>query len=352
MAKKKKVRRNTGLPPGSIIFTGEKKLDRSQINLIQFNKEVLTEISRDKVEGVLSNGGDTVLWLDIRGIHDSQLIESVGKQFNMHPLIMEDIADIQQRPKYEEHNNGIFISLKALEFNEDLIELEAEQISIFFGMNFLISFQEKESDSFKEVRHRLLSSSGRIRQRGSDYLAYALVDNIVDRYYLMFDHLEATMEEAEEQILFQPNEENKKLIYQLKSHTVLIRRYIYPLREAVSRFIKSENPIIDAQSRIYIQDLYDHTIQIIDSIDSLREGVRGIYDLYISELSTRTNAVMKLLTIISTIFIPMTFLAGVYGMNFKHLPELNWQYSYLVFWLVNVILVIILLYFFRKKNWL
>lgn len=351
-ARLSKRARKTGLPPGTLVFTGRKKVEETHVTLIQFNAEgqIFEQHTREKIP--TPEEGLPVSWYDIRGLHNVDLIQAVGDQFNIHPLVLEDVLNTQQRPKFEEHEGGIFLTVQSLSFDRKNLEVKTEQVAIFAGANFVISFQEDEDDLFPAIRERIHSGRGKIKKRGPDYLAYALIDNIVDHYYLLLDQLEEVLAELEEEIISMPGKESKQKIHGLKLQSIQLRKMASPLREAIGRFSRSDSPLIAETTGIFLRDLYDHTVQVIDTIDTYRDVISGLYDLYLSEISFKMNNVIQLLTIISTIFIPLTFLAGIYGMNFDHMPELHWKYGYLALWGIMLLITAGLVYVFRRKNWL
>jgi magnesium transporter len=351
--KNKKKNRKPGLSPGAVVFTGNQKVKDVTIHYTQYNKNDLqsTEFTNKSVPEFIRSSDDKVDWYDIRGLHDTEFIQQIGNTFNIHPLILEDIADIHQRPKFDEYESGIFIIIKALTFDQEARKVSTEQVSIFFLKGLVISFQEAVTDLFEGVRNRINTGSGRVRQRGSDYLSYALIDNIVDHYYVVLDGFEESIESLEDQLLNDLNDNIKQKIHSLKKELLIVRKSIFPLREAISRFAKCEDDQIDDRTKVFVRDVYDHTIQIMDTIDSYRDMLNGLEDLYLSELSYKMNQVMKILTLIATIFIPLTFLVGVYGMNFEYIPELHWRYSYFTLWGIMIILFVGLMYFFKRKKW-
>jgi magnesium transporter len=349
MAKRKRLK--TGLPPGTLVFTGKQHVEKPNVILLQYNPGEAQEQERkdamiQPLEGPFTN------WYDIRGVHNADLIRQFGDAYSIHPLALEDILDTQQRPKLEEYDNGIFLTAQALVVEEQIGKIETEQIAIFFGNHFILSFQEKEDDNFASVRNRLLVPHAKIRRRGADYLAYALLDSVVDYYYPILDHVEEQIDALEVTILSEPGQDTKSSIHQLKRHLLTLRKAIVPLREAVAKFSRIDSPQVKDDTLVFVRDLHDHVVQIMDSIETYRDLVNGLYDLYLSEISYRTNNVMKILTIISTIFIPLTFLAGVYGMNFKNMPELGWKYGYFFLWGFMLLIFIASLFFFRKKKWI
>ncbi len=351
--KKKSRRKKTGLPPGSVVFVGNQKVDKVFIHHLQYEDEILNEQTFDNHAQITfhESAEEEVDWYDIRGLHDTDLIESIGKTFKIHPLILEDVVNTHQRPKYEEYENGIFILFRALSFDKDQLEIKTEQVSLFFAKGLLISFQEAETDLFAAVRKRIETGRGRVRQRGTDYLAYALLDNVVDHYYGIFDEIEEVIETLENNLLTNADNSIKEQIHHLKKELLTIRKSIAPLREAVGQFSKSDNPIIEDRSAIFVRDLYDHTVQIMDRVETYRDMLNSLQDLYLSEISFKMNQVMQVLTVVTTVFVPLSFLAGLYGMNFENIPELHYKNGYYV--LLSVMFVIFLgsLFFFKKKKW-
>lgn len=346
----KQVRR-PGLAPGTLVFIGEKKIEASNVLLIQYNEEQLLEQAKnDSIPE--AQAGNFLNWFDLKGLHNVELISEFGKKYNVHPLALEDVLDTQQRPKFEDYEDAIFITLRAITFDKESHEIVLEHIGIYAGADFIISFQERLDDTFAPVRDRLRASSGRIRKRGTDYLAYALVDSIVDNYFVVLDHLQEAIENLEDEILLNPDSQVKGKIHQLRLQILQVRKSVLPLREAVGWFNKSDCPVVQESTDVFTRDLYDHILQVMDMVDTYRDILNGLYDLYLSEISFRTNSVMQLLTIISTIFIPLTFLVGIYGMNFQYMPELEWRYGYFFVWGLMIIVAIIMLLIFRQKKWL
>ncbi len=349
--RRRKRPRKHGLPPGTLVFTGDRHADAAEVALVQYSDEVATHNAAQNAVPVAKEG-PFITWFDLRGLHNVPVIEQLGQQYNVHPLVLEDLLDTQQRPKFEDYDNGIFIIAQALTFDEETRSIQTEQIGIFAGEGFVLSFQEKPDDTFASVRDRILNGGGRIRKRGADYLVYALLDTIVDHYYIVLDKLEEVIDAQEHEVLTNPGEMSKGNIHQLKLQVLSLRKSVHPLREALNSFSRSESTFVQESTRVYIRDIYDHTIQIIDSIESWRDILNGLFDLYLSQLSFRMNNVIQVLTIISTIFIPLTFLAGVYGMNFDNMPELHWKYGYFMVWGVMVFVALGLLYLFRRRKWL
>lgn len=341
-----------GLPPGSLIFTGEKKTEDTFLKLIQYNESIYNAERFSNAMPEITLDPAYVTWLDVRGLHDVAIIEMVGRFFKIHPLALEDVLDTSQRPKFDEYDNGIFLIVRSLAFDEQALEIETEQVGIFVGDHFAVSFQERAEDLFASIELRLASSSGKIRRRGSDYLAYALIDSMVDNYLVTLEKIEKEVDKLEEVIMENPESRTKGRIHDLRLATLALRKAVYPLREAINRFTDSDHAVKNEETDIFLRDLYDHTIQVMDMIETYRDMINGLYDLYSSEISFKMNNIMQVLTIISTIFIPLSFLAGVYGMNFQHMPELGWPYGYFVLWGIMLSVAGGLLLFFRRKKWL
>lgn len=349
----KKQLRKAGTSPGTLIHIGEQKVDETRITLINYNEEHLQESMLDGIEEAFPlKDLPTVTWINIDGLHQLDIIEKIGQHFNIHPLVLEDIVNTGQRPKTEEFEDLIFVVLKMLHYDENSEKITAEQFSLVLGSNFLITFQEIQGDVFKTVRERIRKPKTRIRKAGCDYLAYALIDAIVDHYFLILEKLGENIETLEEDLLENPSPETLQTLHEMKREMIYLRKQIWPIREIINSLVKSESSLIQEQLHVYFRDVYDHTIQIIDTIESYRDILSGMLDIYLSTLSNKMNEVMKVLTIIATIFIPITFIAGVYGMNFKFMPELEWRWGYFMVWGIVIVVVGIMLGFFKKKQWL
>ncbi len=347
-------KRKIGSVPGAIQYTGDQSVERVETHFLQYDKKSLHDVVLDSHEGIhlVPEKSNKVDWYDVRGMQDTALIELMGKTFSIHPLALESAVDIHQRPKFEEYTQGNFLILKALSFDAQTKKIHKEHIGMYFTSSFLITFQETSSDVFESVRRRINTAKGRIRERKADYLAYALVDVVVDNYFLVMDQVEEVIEALEDNITSTQEMTNKSEIHALKKELLVIRKSIAPLREAIGRFYKSDSSVIAAENSVFLRDLYEHTIQIMDSVESYRDMLNGLQDLLMTEVSFKMNKVMQLLTLISVIFIPLTFLAGIYGMNFEYIPELQYRYGYFVLLGVMFVLFIILLYLFKRKRWL
>ena len=339
-----------GLPPGTLMHIGEEKEHIPKISIIDYNEKKCEEKIAQTVEECFPfRQKKSVTWINIDGIHDSKIIHDIGEHFGFHYLLLEDIMNNEQRHKIETFEDHIFIILKMLNYEKK--EVVTEQISIIIGKNFVISFQESEGDIFDPIRKRIRENKGKLRKRGPDYLAYSLIDAIVDHYFAVLEKLEEQIEDVEETI-HRPNAETIKIMHQLKRQTISLQRSIWPLREVVSGMMRSESVILKKTTAIYLRDVYDHTIQIMDTIETFRDILSGMMEVYLFSLSNKTNEIMKVLTIIGTIFIPLTFITGVYGMNFDFMPALSWEYGYYAVMIGMLSIVIFLLLYFRKRRWI
>ena len=349
-----KRRKKAGLGPGSVVFTGNRKVENVLIHHLQYDSNSLFEqiIDSQSKSSLKKSEIEKVDWYDIRGMHDTELIVFLGKTFDIHPLIQESIVDINQRPKFEEYAKGIFIILRSLKFDSTEMKIKKEHVAIYFNDGFIASFQETESDLFESVRKRIHSDKSRILERRADYLAYALIDETVDNYYLVLEEIENQIERLEEKMLIELNDLSKNDIHRLKRELLVLRKSISPLREAIANFSKTDSDFVQESSFVFIRNLYENTIQIMDMVDSYRDVLNGLQDLFITEVSFKMNKVMQLLTIISVIFIPLTFLAGIYGMNFENIPELKYKYSYFILWGIMITILVCMIYYFRRKKWL
>lgn len=349
----KKTHTKAGLPPGTLIHIGEKKTEYIRIRVMDYNENNLEEREVEKIDDCFPyKDNENISWINIDGLHDVDIIKKAGEYFNLHPLVMEDIVHTDQRPKIEGYDDYIFIILKMLSFDDKTGSVDYEQFSLVLGENYLLSFQEKFGDVFDLVRERLRKKSGRIRQRKSDYLMYALLDAVVDNYFYVLDKISTRIETCEDEFMESPDEETLQEIHNLKKELTFLRRSVWPLREMINRVDKIESNLIDDQTHIYFRDVLDHTVRAIDIIETFREMVSNLTDTYNANISNRMNEVMKVLTIIATLFIPLTFLAGIYGMNFKYMPELEWEWSYpSLLGLMAVIIVLMFIWFKRKRFW-
>ena len=349
----KKRSTKTGLPPGVLIHIGEKKSELAKITILDYDEIQFEEKEAKTVEECFPfKDTPTITWINIDGLHQVDIIEKIGKNFDFHPLLLEDILNTEQRPKIEDFDTHIYLVLKMLYYDDKTNEINSEQVSIIFGQNYVISFQEKEVDVFNPIRERIRTGKGRIRKMGADHLAYSLIDAIVDGYFIILEKLGENIEDVEEKMMANPTPETLHSIHKLKRRMISLRKSVWPLREVVNALERSDSSLIQDNTRIYLKDVYDHTIQVIDTVETFRDMLSGMLDVYLSSISNKMNEIMKVLTIIATIFIPLTFIAGVYGMNFENMPELRWQWGYPAIWSVMLFIGILMLVYFRKKKWL
>ena len=349
----KNAAQKVGLPPGTLLQTGETRSEQVNIWLREYNEGYYQEqqLYFTDVEGCTFDRQDTVTWIHVTGVHSVFVVDKLGKCFNLHPLIMEDIIDTNHRPKLEDYSDYTFLVAKAI-YRLEEVEYATEQISIVLGANYIISFQETSRDIFAPVLARLKGGKGRIRRMGADYLTYALLDTIVDNYFVLLEDLGEKIEQLEERLVIEPDRQMVNGIYSLKTEMLFMRKAIWPLREIINELERGDSKFFKEATLLYLRDVYDHTIQVIDTLETYREMVTGMLDIYLSSVSHKLNEVMKVLTIISTIFIPLTFLAGVYGMNFKYMPELNWEWGYPLIWAIMLTSALIMVRYFRIKKWM
>lgn len=349
----KKPAHAPGTSPGTLVPAPEKKSAKSRITLIAYDQDHYLKKEIDTIEEALPlKDSPTVTWINIDGLHDIALIESVGRQFGIHPLTQEDIVNIGQRPKAEDFDDYIYIVFKMLSYRDGTDQIESEQVSLILGSNFLISFQEAPGDVMAPVRERIEKGKGRIRKAGCDYLAYALIDAVVDHYFIVLEAFGERIEDLEAELLSDPTPNSLQHLYAMKRDVIFFRKQVWPIRELLNRLVKEESPLIDKSVDVFISDVYDHTIQIIDTIESFRDLMAGLLDIYLSTISNRMNAIMKMLTIMATIFIPLSFIAGIYGMNFEYMPELKWHWAYPTLWAIFISIFLGMLAWFKSKKWL
>jgi magnesium transporter len=347
----KKISKKAGLPPGTLVYVGDKAEKRFKVIFATYDRERYAEKALTSLEACPVPAEDQVAWLDINGLHHIQDLEKLGDCFSLHPLVLEDILNTNQRPKIEDYGDYLYVVLKILSYQETNNELSSEQLSLIVGRNFVISLHENDPAIFNSIRERL-RSGGKLRRAGADYLAYSLMDLVVDHYFVILERLGETLEELEEELVADPNPQTLSRIHRLKRVMIIMRRSVWPLREVLSQLERRESPLIHGATTVYLKDVYDHVFQVIDIIETFREMLSGMLDVYLSSLSNRLNEVMKVLTIIATIFIPLTFVAGVYGMNFEYMPELKWGWGYFAALGLMVLISLVMLLFFRKKRWI
>jgi len=350
IVKKRSVK--AGLPPGSLVYVGDKGAGKAKVTVVEYREGSVREASISELtECFPCSDASTVTWIDVTSVHQVELVAKLGECFGLHPLVVEDILNTDQRPKVEDFGEYLYIVFRAFSCNGGHCPMETEQISLILGQNFVISFQEKESTVFNEILERIRTGKGRTVKSGADYLAYSLLDTIVDNYFIVLEHLGERMEALEDALVANPAAKTLREIHLLKRDLISIRRSVWPLREVLNNLQREGSTLVTETTRVYLRDVYDHAIHAIDTLETFRDMISGMLDIYLSSASNRLNEVMKVLTIIATIFIPLTFIAGVYGMNFRYMPELKWRWGYPAVLLIMTVISAYMLYFFKKKKW-
>jgi len=348
----KKRSSKAGMPAGSLIHIGERKVDKIKIKLINYGEHDYIEQDIENIAQCFEFKDDkTITWINIDGIHDTDMLSKLGDCFGFHPLILEDILNTEQRPKVEDFTDYIYVVLKMIDYEKNLKEVTFDQVSIILGKNYLISLHERPLDIYETVKNTLKKDRSKIRKAGSDYLAYLLMDSIIDNYFSVLENVGERIENIENKIITNPSPKTLKATHNLKRDMLFMRKSVWPLREVISKLERGEISLIKNSTRIYIRDIYDHIIQVIDTIETYRDMLSGMIDIYLSSISNRLNEVVKILTIISTIFIPITFIASIYGMNFKFIPEFSWKWSYPVVWFIMLAVIITMVIYFKRKKW-
>ena len=352
MGKKKHAHKKLAKPPGFLLYTGENVDARFSLDIMQIDHESnLLEDKQDSIEYLQKlDLNKRTTWINVNGLSDVDKIAEIGKIFNIHPLTLEDIVNVNSRPNFDEYPDYLFIDLKMLYYKEE--NLIVEHLSFLLKENILLSFQEIPEDVLEPVRFRIREGKGRIRTAGVDYLLYALIDAVVDHYFLVFETFGDKIEDLENKIFDNPDDEISLEIQGLKREVYKIRKALFPMREVINRFERTENPLIQNETKVFIRDVHGHAIQLIETVENYRDMTMGLMDLYMTSISNKMNNVMKVLTIIATIFIPLTFVAGVYGMNFENMPELKYKYSYFILWGVMVFMFVVMLILFKRRKWL
>ncbi len=342
-----------GLPPGTLVHVGEPSEEPVGLSLMDFGPEHFEERALANPDELIPYlRPDTVTWLNVTGVHRVEVVARIGELLGIHPLVQEDVVNTHQRPKAEAYDGYLYLVVRMIRYDAEDQDLDTEQVSLILRPGLLVTFQEKEGDVFDAVRQRIRGAKGRLRTSGADYLAYALLDSVVDHYFLALEGIWDTAEEIEEEVINEPSPETLETIHRLKRTAVQLRRSISPVRELVLALERDGSALLAASTQPFLRDLYDHTVQVVESLESLRDVMGGYVDLYLSTVNNRMNEVMKVLTIIATVFIPLTFLAGIYGMNFEHMPELRWPWAYPALLLLMGAVAGGMFVFFRRKRWL
>lgn len=348
----KKRSRGRRFFPSSLVNGGKEETGRMKISIIDYDEIQFKEEKADKIEQCFPfRDTPAITWINIDDIHQADIVGKIGEHFGLHPLVVEDIMTAGERAKMEDYESYIFIVLKMLSYNEKEGEIDSEEVNLILGKSFVISFQEKEGDVFDPVRERIRNAKGRIRKMGADYLAYSLIDAIVDNYFVILEKLGTKMDIIDEELVSNPSQKTVQAIHELKRNLIFLRKSIWPLREVCISLDRGESGLIGDSTRIYFRDVYDHTIQVIDTTETFRDMASSMLDIYLSSISNRMNEVMKVLTIFASIFIPLTFIAGVYGMNFEYMPELSWRGGYFIALGIMGIVALTMVMYFKRKKW-
>ena len=342
-----------GLPPGSLVHVGKVHQHAHKISVVNYNKSTLKKHTVNSIDELLDYKlTDTITWVIIDGLKDVSIIEAIGLHFDIHPLVLEDILNTHQRPKFEEFNDYLYIVIKAISMGNRSLKVKYEQISLLVLQNFVFTFIEKPDTLFHPILNRLDNDKSQVRNLGTDYLAYLIMDTVVDEYFSLQDAFDDLIEGVEDKLLSNPTSETLATIQKIKRELIFFRRSVSPLRELLAAIHRSESPLLNEKTQRYFGDVYDHAIRIIEAIESYRDLIAGMLDIYLSSVSNKMNETMKVLTVFASIFIPLTFVAGVYGMNFEYMPELKWRWGYPAIWVFFISVSVILLRFFRKNKWL
>ncbi|BBB90341.1 MAG TPA: magnesium/cobalt transporter CorA [Methylomusa anaerophila] len=355
---RKPLARKVGLPPGTMLYVGDTRSEQVHIHVIEYSADQVKDYPIHTVkdlESIKNSDSGLIKWIKVDGLSNVKMIEQIGQVFCIHPLVLEDIVNTNQRPKLEDYGDYLYVVLQSLTGVTAQGVLQSAQISLILGKDLLISFQEtgpEQPDIFNSIKERIDGGRGRLRRFGPDYLLYALMDTVVDHYYVVLEHIGDNIEEMEEIIVNSPGPELLRRIYDLKHEMLTIRRAVWPLREVIGSLDREEAALIQDSTHIYMRDVYDHTIQVLETVEIYRDMLSGMLDIYLSSISNRMSEIMKMLTIISTIFIPLTFIAGVYGMNFVNMPELQWEYGYYLVWVVMLGISLYMIRYFYRRGWL
>ncbi|MCP4713093.1 MAG: magnesium/cobalt transporter CorA [Planctomycetes bacterium] len=349
---KSKVKQ-AGLAPGALVYTGARQTEKVSITVIDYDKSNYQKKQPASISACAPyKDSETVSWIQINGLHDVEMIKKVGEHFGLHNMVLEDILHTTQRPKLEDYDDYLFVVMKMLTFNESRQAIETEQFSLLLGKQYVITFQESDNDVFAPIRERIKKTNARHRRLGADYLLFTVIDCIIDHYFIVLEKLDEKIEKLQEQIDNNPTEETLHKIHAVKKELVMLRKAFWPTRELAGALLKNESDLIHENTHIYFKDIQDHILRVFETAESFRDMTKGMLDVYLTITSNKMNSVMKVLTIIATIFIPLSFLVGVYGMNFRNMPEYTWSWAYPVFWILVLSIVTGMLLVFRKIKWL
>jgi magnesium transporter len=345
--------KKTGLPPGSLVHVGDVLETVSKITLVDYSKESVEERQLGSLDEIQAyRDRDSVTWVIVEGLTNVDVIENVGSLFGIHPLVLEDILNTHQRPKFEEYEDYLFLVLKCLLSEGEEFSVNSEQISLLVLDNFVFTFKEKADDLLAPLLLHIRNGKSRFRSLGSDYLMYAILDTIVDQGFILMEALDDAVTALEDALFANPTQHTLNKIQKLKREVITVKRRMSPIRELMSGLLRSQSGLIHESTYLYLRDVSDHTTRVLESVESYREILSGLLDIYMSSLSNKMNEVMKVLTVFASIFIPLTFLVGIYGMNFEYMPELKWKWAYPALWAVFIAIPAVLLVYFKKKKWL
>lgn len=350
----KSAAKKSGLAPGSLVYTGSAKNLPAKLNVIRYSLEHVEEQSLTTLDEIVAlNKYTGVTWIDIDGISDIQMLEKLGKHFHLHPLIVEDIVSVEQRPKLVEYDNCIYIVMQMITHDEKKSKISTEQLSIIVTGDTVLTFQDGPEDVLEPVRKRIRAAIGRIRKMGTDYLAYALIDAVVDHYFVVLEQIGGRIETLEDEVVKHQSALVVQDIHAMKREIIYLRRSVWPLRDAINGFREVASDLVSEDIDVFLHDLDDHILRIIDVLETYRDMLGTVLEIYMSSISLKMNAVMKVLTVISTIFIPLTFIVGLYGMNFtEQMPEFHWRWSYVAVWILMLGISGTMLVYFKKKDWM
>jgi magnesium transporter len=347
-------RKLPGEPPGTLVHTGPTRSHEARIQTMVYRDGQCEDLLPTDVADVFPlREPPWVTWVNVDGVHDVELVRALGEKAGFHPLLLEDIVATSQRPKHEEYDSQMYLVLRMLEYDQELGEVNEDQLSLVLGSNYVFTFQEEPGDMFDRIRDRLRAGKGPLPTRhGADFLAYALMDAVVDEYFAVLENIGDRIEDLEAEVAERPEPRTLSEIHNVKRELIVMRRAVWPLRDVFNTLIRDESQLISAETRVFLRDAYDHAVRVIDTVETLRDLLSGMVDLYVSTVSHRLNEIIKVLTIISTIFIPLTFIVGVYGMNFVHMPEIEYRWSYPILWGIMILVAGAMMVFFRRKRWI
>jgi magnesium transporter len=343
--------RKAGLPPGTAVHIGETRAETTRIRLMCYSAETFEEREVQSIEELAGARGRGVTWVHVTGVHDVELLARLGDLFDLHPLVREDISNTDQRPKLENYDAYAYVVVRMLHDGPTGHEVKSEQISLVLGKDFVLSFEEAEPTVFEQVRERLRHNRGRFRAHGADYLAYTLLDAVVDNYFVVLERLGERIEALQDEFIARPTLQGQQRLHALRREVIFLRRAVWPLREVIVGLERGGSPLVTDSTRLYMRDVYDHSVHVIETVETFRDTLASLLDIYLMSLSNRMNEIMKVLTVIATLFIPPTLIASVYGMNFRNMPELGWTWGYPFALVLMLGAVVGMLIYFRRKKW-